>query len=134
MCLCTFTYRGSFVLLSRLCVLWGVRTPLYLCLTCPLPFSFSFWCLVSVSVCAVSPLGVLCLCDCLWGSSAYLWPVQWRLSAVSEIPNWDNNKVTGLCRGACAGNALAAGASLDETNCHLVRKGTPKACHTLLPV
>ena len=59
------------------CVLWGVCNSLCLCFTCPLPLLFSFWRLgeLSVSICAVSPLGVLCLCDCLWGSCAYLWPV-----------------------------------------------------------
>ncbi len=62
-------------------------------------------------------MGILCI------SVACLW---W-LSIVSEILNWDNNKVTGLFRKACAGNALAAGASPDETNRHLGWEGDPQS-------
>ena len=42
------------------------------------------------------------------------------------MPNWDNDKVEGLFRKACAGNALAAGMSLDQSNCHLGWEGEPQ--------
>ena len=36
-----------------------------------------------------------------------------------QVPDWDKDKVTGLFRKGCAGNALAAGASSDGVNRHL---------------